>query len=90
MEENPASSPMVKALATKMDIVIKEMGLNARITIAMNETHSKKPNRQVKKNPGFSKAKRNVSTWKKPLSPPLVGRKSHQTKPPNPSGEDAS
>ncbi len=34
MEGNPASTPMVNALSSRIDTVIKEMGLSAQITIS--------------------------------------------------------
>ncbi len=33
MEDNPASSPMIQALTSKIRNVIKEMGINARIDV---------------------------------------------------------
>jgi hypothetical protein len=33
MEDNPASSPMIQALTSKIRTVIKEMGINARIDV---------------------------------------------------------
>jgi hypothetical protein len=41
MEGNPASSQMVRALAGRVDAVIREMGLSAKINIGQANNHKR-------------------------------------------------
>lgn len=57
MEDNPASPPMVSALANRIEDVIREMGLSAKITVGAKEEGSKRArNRQGKRSRGTGKA----------------------------------
>jgi hypothetical protein len=53
MEGNPSSRPMVSTLATRIDTIIKEMGLTATVTVGGNDS----PKRSKKKKPANSPAR---------------------------------
>jgi hypothetical protein len=54
MEGNPSSRPMVSTLATRIDTIIKEMGLTATVTVGGNDS-PKRSNK--KKKPANSPAR---------------------------------